>query len=182
MMKENHTLCVFSDNHPGVLQRITGLFTRRKLNIESLTVSETERSSVSRFTILVNAESDIVEKVARQIGKIIEVRDLYICHDEELLFREIAFYKVKYQGKEHYSQLKQRLDDIGAAISFNDEEKIIIEMTGSEIEIQVLYNILKNQGLIEFVRSGRIAILRDKREPHHASRAPQMRAEEDGSI
>lgn len=93
-MNARYTLCIFSENSPGVLHRITTLFTRRKLNIESLTVSETEKPGISRFTIVVVREREFAYKVADQIQRIIEVSDVYVCEDADLIFKEIALYKV----------------------------------------------------------------------------------------
>lgn len=97
-MTSNFTLSVYSENSPGVLHRITVLFTRRKLNIESLTVSETETHGVSRFTIVVQTEGDTVAKVSRQIRRIIDVHEVVVSRDEDLIVSEIAMYKVGAKG------------------------------------------------------------------------------------
>ena len=91
-----HSVCltVFSDNNPGLLHRVTAVFTRRKINIESLTVSETEFPGVSRYTIVINAEKDIAGKLAEQIRKIIEVHEVIVGEDEAIVSREVALIKI----------------------------------------------------------------------------------------
>jgi len=157
------TLCIFSENSPGVLQRITVLFTRRKLNIESLTVSETERNGVSRFTIVVAAERDLVEKVAKQINRIIEVSDIYVCENDELIFKEIAFFKVRTKVAEERNKIEELAARHDARVCFSQDSFVVVEKTGSEDEIKTLYSLLEPFGMAEFVRSGRIALLKELR-------------------
>ncbi len=163
-MSERYTLCVFSENSPGVLHRITTLFTRRKLNIESLTVSETEKSGISRFTIVVQTERELAYKVADQIQRIIEVSDVYVCDDSDLVFKEIALYKVSASEDEQ----RRRLDDLvlqqRAQIAFAKNGYVIIEKMGTEVEVRSLYALLEPFGMLEFVRSGRIGLLKENRE------------------
>ena len=91
----NFTILAYTDNSPGVLQRLTIVFTRRKLNIESLTVSETEKPDVSRFTIVARCPREVAQKVANQIKRIVEVRDVVLCEDTDVCFRELALFKVR---------------------------------------------------------------------------------------
>ncbi len=157
------TLCIFSENSPGVLQRITVLFTRRKLNIESLTVSETERPGVSRFTIVVAAERELVEKVAKQIHRIIEVFDVYVCENDELIFKEVAFFKVRTKNNGDQKKIEELASEYLARVCFKKDPFVVLEMTGSEDEVRALYLKLEPFGMAEFVRSGRIALLKDFR-------------------
>ena len=157
------TLCVFSENSPGILQRITVLFTRRRMNIESLTVSETEKKGISRFTIVVEAERDTIEKVAKQIRRIIEVSDVYVCENDELVFKEIAFYKVLTKSP----KIRQEIDDLirshDAKIVYATDRHVTIERTGSEEDIRALFSLLETYTIVGFVRSGRIALLKEDR-------------------
>src|SRR4029077_1768596 len=89
-----YTIILFTENTPGVLYRIADLFLRRKVNIESLTVSEMDEQHLSRFTIVVRADKDIVEKIVKQLYRIIEVVKVMEKTDEDLLFRDIALIKV----------------------------------------------------------------------------------------
>ncbi len=157
------TLCVFSENSPGVLQRITVLFTRRKLNIESLTVSETERRGVSRFTMVVKAERDVVEKVAKQIQRIVEVSDVLVCENEDLIFSEIAFYKVSSGSADQKRKIEEIAAQSAAEVTEIKGGALVIEKSGSEQEVGALFKLLEPFGIREFVRSGRIAILKEPR-------------------
>ncbi len=157
------TLSVVSENSPGVLQRITVLFTRRRLNIESLTVSESEKPAVSRFTIVIHAEREIAEKVAKQIHRIIEVSDVYVCEDDELVFKEIALYKLRYADKKTRDEIAERVQHHHGIMEEPMPGRLIIEMMGSEVEIQTLYKDLEPFGILQFIRSGRIALLKNER-------------------
>jgi acetolactate synthase I/III small subunit len=152
------TISIFTENSPGVLHRITTVFTRRKINVESLTVSETEQHDISRFTIMVCLTEDLVEKVVAQIRRIIEVRDVYATEDSGLYFKEIAFIKVKTESTEQRRKIEEISRENGAAIVAVKPEAIVVEQTGGEEDIRSLYLLLEPFGICEFIRSGRIAI------------------------
>lgn len=160
-MDNSHTISVFTENSPGVLHRITVIFTRRKLNIESLTVSETERKGVSRFTIVVRAEDLLIEKVLKQIRRIVEVLSVSARPNHDLLFKEIAFYRVDAAGPEKRSQIEELSRRYGSTILHLSESSLVIEKTGNEEEVNSLYLLLEPYGIKEFVRSGRIAITKE---------------------
>jgi acetolactate synthase-1/3 small subunit len=162
-MASRYTLLVFTENSPGVLQRITVLFTKRKMNIESLTVSETETAGTSRFTIVVKAERDLVEKVARQIMRVIEVSDVSLCGDDELIFKEIAFIKVTAKDHKARREIEEVAHRYGAHIVFSKEGYLVVEKTGSEDEVNSLTSLLEPYGITQFVRSGRIAIAKEEK-------------------
>jgi acetolactate synthase I/III small subunit len=93
-MLKIYTISALTENSPGVLHRITAIFTRRKINIESLCVSETTKEGISRFTIGIKTTEEEVSKIVAQIAKIIEVVEVYANTDEELIYKEVAFFKV----------------------------------------------------------------------------------------
>ena len=155
-MTNKHTFCIYSNNSPGMLHRITVLLTRRKLNIESLTVSETETAGVSRFTIVVNVDRDIAEKVARQIRRIVDVHEVFLCSDEELLNREVAMFKVR-----RSPELDQVRASLPVHVVHEYENSMVLEQTGTEEEINATLQKFSPFGVVEFVRSGRIAMRRD---------------------
>ena len=93
-MKESFTISVFTENHIGLLQRIAAIFTRRHINIESITASETEAHGIFRYTMVVNEERDVVKKVCKQIERQIEVFQAYYHLKEEVITQEIALYKL----------------------------------------------------------------------------------------
>lgn len=155
-----YTVIAFAHNSPGVLYRIADLFLRRKVNIESLTVSETERDHISRFTIVVDNNKHLIEKIVKQLYRIIEVTKVFESEDKDLLFKEIAMVKV--YAKDHKS--RQEIEDLArlakAEIVAVNKDFLVLEKGGSEEEIDSLVNLVKPFGIQEFIRSGRIAILK----------------------
>src|SRR5438045_650364 len=103
---KKYTITVFADNKPGVLYRIADLFLRRKVNLESLTVSDVEIHDYARFTIVVKADLEIVEKIVKQLYRIIEVTKVFENVDEDLLYKEVAFMKVSTKNAEKRSEVK----------------------------------------------------------------------------
>lgn len=160
-MEGNFTFMALSENSPGILHRITTQFTRRAVNIESLTVSETERKGVSRFTIVVKTDLILAEKIARHLRRIIEVVDVYLCENRELVYKEIALIKVR-SDSERGNRL--RVEDLahryGAHVVSGNDDYLIIEKSGREEEVDSLFLLLEPFGIVEFVRSGRIALQR----------------------
>ena len=157
---KNYTIIIFTENKPGVLYRIADLFLRRKVNIESLTVSEIEAKELSRFTVLVKADADIVEKIVKQLYRIIEVVKVLEKTDDELIFKEIALIKVSTKDTEE----RRNVEDIArlahAEIVAIGKDYLVVEKAGTEEEIESLYELLKPFGMKEYVRSGRIAVLK----------------------
>lgn len=159
-MKKQFTLSVYSENRIGMLARVCSLFTRRHLNIESLTVCESEIDNVHRYTIVIFTERDKAEKLRLQLEKLVEVFKV-ILHDEgELLHQEIALYKVKSNLPGALSELLVK-ENHARFISVNDQS-MVIEKTGTREEMQNLYHQLKPFGVLEYVRSGRIAVLKNQ--------------------
>lgn len=161
-MEKLYTICIFTENTLGLLNRISGIFTRRRINIESLSVSETERKGISRFTIVIKSdEREKIEKIVRQIRKIIEVMAVFGYVDEELTYNELAFFKV---DTSRAAEVKGLLEGYKRAkVLFEDEHILIIEKAGTEEEIYAFFRQLKPFGILEFVRSGRIALPRNEK-------------------
>lgn len=161
-MKKLYTICIFTENTLGLLNRISGIFTRRRINIDSLSVSETERKGISRFTIVIRSEQrDQVEKIVKQIRKIIEVLAVFGYEDQELAFNELAFFKM---GREHAAALGPVLEaNRKARLLFEDTDFLIVETSGTEEEIYDFFRTLEPYGIKEFVRSGRIALPKNKK-------------------
>ena len=162
-MAQFFTFTAITENSPGVLGRITGLFTRRKINIESLSVSETEKGGVSRFTIVVETEKDLADIVVKQMRRVIEVLDAYVCRDSHLVFREVALIKVKTESTEQRSEIEDLASRYDASIAYGDSKRVIVEKTGTDEEITALKLLLESFGVEEFIRSGRVALLKEER-------------------
>jgi len=160
-MEGNYTISAFSENSSGILHRITVLFTRRKMNIESLTVSETEKKGISRFTIVVKEHKDRVVQVAKQIRRIIEVTDVYVSENRELLFTEVAYFKIHCENIPVRLKMEELAHRYGAHLVHGDSDFLVFEKTGREDEINALFLLLEPFGMLEFIRSGRIAVRKE---------------------
>lgn len=158
MEKKPYTIVVFTENHIGLLNHVTIVFTRRKINIESLTVSESEIKGIHSFTIVVHTTKDAVEKIVGQLEKLVEVMKAFYYEDEELISQEIALYKLPSSAIEKGVELGRFLRNNDARILDIQKEYIVIEKTGLYEETQDLLEKLRPFGLLEFVRSGRVVI------------------------
>jgi acetolactate synthase I/III small subunit len=162
-MKDTYTITAFSENHIGLLNRITIVFTRRHINIESLTVSSTEIKGIHRFTIVVEVEEEQVVKVVNQIEKLTEVLRAEWYLNDDTVYREIALYKIPIDSAID-KNLELVLREFNAHIVDIQNGFVIIENTGHVDDTEKLYDILNPFGILQFVRSGRISISKQKKE------------------
>jgi acetolactate synthase-1/3 small subunit len=151
------------EDKAGLLNHLTIIFTRRKINIESLNVSTTEVKGISRFTIVVTTTFEMAEKVVKQIRKIIDVVGSFVYDEDEIFYQEIALYKVPTKVFLEGNKIETLVRNNGARILVIEEEHIIIEKTGHKDDTHDLYLKLEPLGLLEFVRSGRVAISKSTR-------------------
>jgi acetolactate synthase-1/3 small subunit len=156
--QKTYTISAFTENSPGVLHRLVTTFTKRKLNIESLTVSETEQRGISRFTIVVIVDEDLIQTIIKQILRIVEVKDAYASLDEELIYKEISFIRVKTESSAERFKVEKHAKRYGAHVVYVEQESMVLEVTGSSSEIRSFYCIMEQYGVTEFIQSGRIAI------------------------
>jgi len=159
-MKDQFTISVFTENHIGILNRITIIFTRRHINIESLTVSETEVHGISRYTIVVTEERARVKKVVKQLERQVEIFEAYYHTCDEVIYQEIALYKLPIKAITEGAKIETILRQHNARILTVEEEFLIIEKSGHKEETQALLEKLEPFGIMEFVRSGRVAIIK----------------------
>ncbi len=160
-MKQEFNITIFSENHIGLLNRITIIFTRRKINIESLTVSESAIKGISKFTIVINETEDRVKKVVAQLEKVVDVMKAFYHTNEEMIYQEIALYKVPTESLYETDEIEKMVRNTGARILEITREYTVIEKTGHKRETQELFERLNQFGVMQFIRSGRIAITRD---------------------
>jgi acetolactate synthase I/III small subunit len=154
-----YTICVFTENSIGLLNKITIIFTRRRINIESLTVSETERAGISRFTIVIkHEEREAVEKLVRQIRKIIEVLAVFGYLNDDIVYNEIALFKIATPLGSRPLDVDTINRDYRAWVVYWGLDYVAIQKTGTEEEIFEFFKYIKPYGIYEFVRSGRIAV------------------------
>src|SRR5215469_7335736 len=161
MNKQEYTITVYTENQIGLLNRIAIIFTRRKINIDSLNTSPTEVESVHRFTIVINEFEDVVRKLCRQIEKQVEVLKAYYNTNEEIVWQELALYKVPTDEIAEKVKVERLLREYGARAVVIRKDYTVFETTGQREEIDRLVTALEPYGLIEFVRSARVAIIKD---------------------
>ena len=154
------TISVFTENNIGLLNHITIVFTRRNLNINSLTTSETEIKGIYRFTVTIKTTRDTVEKLVRQLEKIVDVIKAFVHEEKEVISQEIALYKVAVKANQNGFDIEQIVRENHARILTVEPGYIVIEKTGHTHETQKLFEKLEKHGILEFTRSGRIAVMR----------------------
>ncbi|PKP33970.1 MAG: acetolactate synthase small subunit [Bacteroidetes bacterium HGW-Bacteroidetes-17] len=163
-MIEEFTITVFSENSIGILNRITINFTKRKLNIDSLTVSESAIKGVYKFTIVVKCALATVENLVKQLDKQIDILRTFFLREHEVLHQEMAMYKIETSTFLESNQVEAIIRKHNARILEVTKEYTAIEKTGHKHETQELFEELKPFGVLQFVRSGRVAITRLKKE------------------
>jgi len=154
-----HILAALVQNQPGVLTRVSGLFSRRGYNIESLAVGRTHEPGVSRITILVDGDGLVLEQVVKQLDKLVDVIDVRDITAEEHVDRELVLIKVK-AAPEIRGEIMQIVDIFRARIVDIGQDSLIIECTGDQGKIRAIENSLKPFGILELVRTGKIAMVR----------------------
>ena len=162
MMTNQHTITVLVDNKPGVLSRVSGLFSRRGYNIESLAVSITENPEQSRMTLVVNGDEQEVEQITKQLHKLIEVSKVQDYINIPIIARELALIKVNAQV-ENRTALLQLVDVFRGRVIDMSEKTFVIELTGGNDKIDAFEKLLEPYGIRELVRTGRIAMARGVR-------------------
>ncbi len=163
-MKKLYTLSIFTENRHGLLHRVTVIFTRRRINIESLTVSESETKGVHRYTIVIESDENHIQKIVKQLEKQVDVIKAFYHKDEETVFQEIALYKVPTHKIANGVKLETLVRNNHARILEVEPDFMIIEKTGHKEETQQLLDALAPFGVMEFVRSGRVSVTKPEKE------------------
>ncbi|HBK53935.1 acetolactate synthase small subunit [Syntrophomonas wolfei] len=156
---KKHTLAVTVENRPGVLTRVTTMFRRRGYNIESLAVGATENPAISRITIEVAGDDRIIEQVTKQLYKLVEVIKINDLTDARSVDRELVLIKVKADNSVR-AEIVQIVDIFRARIVDIGRDSLIIEVTGDSRKIEAIEDSLRAFGIIEMVRTGKIAMIR----------------------
>ncbi len=154
-----HTLSVLVENHPGVLSRIAGLFSRRGFNIDSLAVGTTEVPDISRMTIVVNGDDYIVEQVKKQLNKLIDVIKISEIDPVNSVTRELVLIKVNADTSSR-SEIIQIVEVFRANIVDVNKDSMIIEVVGDEGKVNAMQELLSQYGIKELVRTGVIGLNR----------------------
>lgn len=151
------TIAVLVENHFGVLTHVSGLFSARGFNIDSLAVGETEDPTISRMTIVVDGDEKTLEQVKKQLNRLIDVIKVIDLTEEDFIDRELVLVRVDIDVKTR-SEILQIADTFQAKIVDVKKDSVAIEVTGDQNKIKSFIEILKQFGIIEIVRTGRIAM------------------------
>ena len=152
-----HTISVLVQNHPGVLSRVSGLFSSRGYNIESLAVGETEDPECSRMTIVVSGDDTVLDQIEKQLGKLIEVIKVGDLKAPNSLSRELSLFKVKAEGHSR-QELFEIANVFRAKIVDVSTTSLTIEVTGNREKVEGFIELVKPHGILELVRTGSVAI------------------------
>ncbi|RPD47682.1 acetolactate synthase small subunit [Hymenobacter sediminis] len=168
--RREYNITAYTENQVGLLNRIAIIFSRRKINIESLNTSPSEVEGIHRFNIVVVETEEVVRKIARQIEKQVEVLKVYFNPNEDVIWQEMALYKVPTDVIAERALVERLLREHGARAVVIRKDYTVFETTGHREETDKLLTVLQPYGLIEFVRSARIAIIKDSLGFHHKLR------------
>ena len=158
MTKQFFTLSVFTENKIGLLNRISAMFTRQHINIESISASVSEIPEIHRYTIVIEEEEKAVIKLVKQIEKQVDVLKAFYHDDNETVFQEIALYKMPAETFRQRGFIEDLIRNYNVRLISLEEDFLVLEKTGQKQETQELMHFLEPLGLLEFVRSGRIAV------------------------
>src|SRR6201746_1243860 len=170
MHKQEFTITVYTENQIGLINRLAIIFSRRKINIESLNTSPSEAEGIHRFTIVINETEEVVRKLCRQIEKQVEILKVYYNTNEEIIWQELALYKVSTDEIAEKVKVERLLREYGARAVVIRKDYTVFETTGQREETNRLVKVLEPLGLIEFVRSARVAIIKDSKGFHEKLR------------
>lgn len=161
MEKKEYTITLYTENSIGMIGRISTIFSRRKINVESFNGSPSEAEGIHRFTIVIHETEEVLRKICRQFEKQIEVLKAYYNTNDEVIWQEQALYKVPTPIITEKAPVERLLRQFGASAVVIRNDYTVFETAGHREEIDALTAALAEYGLIEFVRSARIAIIKD---------------------
>tara|TARA_R110002124_G_scaffold183735_5_gene351203 strand:+ start:12226 stop:12750 length:525 start_codon:yes stop_codon:yes gene_type:complete len=162
MEKQEFTITVYTENHVGLLHRISIIFTKRKVNIESITASDSERDGIHRYTIAITETEEIVAKIVKQIEKQVEVLKAVYYKNKEVVQQELALYKIPTESLTDGLEIERIVRQHNARFLTIEKNFVVIEKSGFRRETKALFDDLEPFGINEFVRSGRIAVSREE--------------------
>ena len=160
---QKRVLSVLVENHSGVLSRISGLFSRRGYNIDSLSVGETEDPTISRMTIVADADEYTLEQIKKQLNKLVDVITITELKEEQAIYRELALIKVS-ATNENRAEIIEIAHIFRAHVVDIANESVVIEATGIQGKISALTNMLTPYGIKEVIRTGLTALERGEKE------------------
>lgn len=159
-----YTITVYTENMVGLLNQITIIFTRRHINIESLTVSKSSLPGIHKFTITVETDKDMITKVVGQIEKRIDILKAFFYTDDEVIYQEVALYKIPTDSLLDNPEIETLMRTYNARVIEVNRSYAVIELSGNTEVTQQLFDELNKFKVLQFVRSGRVAITRSTQE------------------
>lgn len=161
MSTQDYTIIIFSEHRIGLLSRVVSIFTRRHINVESLTTSQSSIEGIHRFTIVARVTEDMVQKLVAQLDKQVDILKAFYYTSKDIVYQEVALYKVPLSIFSNGSQVEKVVRSHNARILVIEPEYVVIEKTGYEKETEALLRELQTFGdIYGFVRSGRVAIVK----------------------
>ncbi len=162
MEKQWFTISVYSENNVGLLNRISGIFLKRHINIEGLNVSKSEIDDVSKFTIVVHTTEKWVHNIVGQIEKQIEVIKAFYHTDDETIYQESALFKIASSLLFDERQIQNIIKESNSQIVTVSRDFFVLAKSGRRSEINEMHDLLKPYGIMQFVRSGRISVSKEE--------------------
>lgn len=160
--KNQYTVSIYTENNIGLLNRISAIFQRRHINIESINSSVSEIESVSKWTIVVNLTEEQMKKIIGQIEKQVEVIKAYYHTEAEIIYQESCIFKMKSGLLFDERQIQNIIKESNARIVTVNRDFFVIEKSGRKEEIDLLHRELDVFGIMQFTRSGRVAVTKDE--------------------
>ncbi len=176
--ERRHVISVTVRDQPGVLVRVSGLFARRGFNIESLSVAQTEEPGISRTTFVVSGEDATIEQVQKQLQKLIDVLKVVDHTETKFVDRELMLIKVSVRTPNDRVEVRQIAHDFRARIIDVARHALVFEITGDEDKMNAFIEQMRSFGIIELIRTGRVALPRSEADASrdaaaaHPSRTP----------
>lgn len=160
--KQTYTVSIYTENNIGLLNRISAIFQRRHINIESINSSKSEIKSVSRITLLVKVTEKQIKKIIGQIERQVEVIKAYYHLDENTIYQESCLFKLSSDLLMKSDEIQTIINESKSRVININKDFFVLEKSGNKEEIEELYHTLDKHGIMQFVRSGRIAITKDE--------------------
>nr|WP_200799208.1 acetolactate synthase small subunit [Tenacibaculum agarivorans] len=160
--KQTYTISIYTENNIGVLNRISAIFQRRHINIESVNVSKSEIKSVSRITLLVRITEDQMKKILGQLEKQIEVIKAFYHVDEDTIYQESCLFKLSSDLLTENDEIQRIINSSKSRVININKDFFVLEKSGTKEEVEELYHLLDKHGIMQFVRSGRIAVTKEE--------------------
>ncbi len=157
-----YTIAILVEDHPGVMSRVAGLFTRRGFNIESIAVGRSETAGISRMTIITSGDQKVLEQITKQLNKLIDVIRVRDISPQNIIERELVLIKVHTDSLSVRAEIIQLVEIFKSKVVYVERNTVTIELSGDEEKVSGFIKLLEPFGIIEIVRTGRIAIARNK--------------------